>query len=409
MVHLRKVKALSAHSVKIIALLLLLLGMLLLPMEAAAIDMFDNTNVAAVSNCPQPFNACFPKFRLVAPMPITEIETYHWDNGIGAPAGSISLQNAAGATVGTFAARDIPGTNGVPANWVAQVNRVLPAGIYTIVDSQPATWSQNAQSQHKGFAIVRGGATAGAGTPPAPATAPNPVPCTFRNGFNFLCYGDVITLSERPVVFGTMLTLTVNPASGYTFDANTVIVLERSGGVGFGVGLLTLCGGLSGGAMAPACVPTGPKTLTVAVPAAGPIAAGNYLLRAENWNPITIAPGIANACNPTCTEADAGIVQFTGNAAGNLQITSVVYPAVNGQIGVNFVDPNQNINQVQVRPWMGYQWGNPVAWNPGASGMGAGELFIAIGCRPGNSYSMMIELFDASGQAASTKFNYTCR
>ena len=199
--------------------------------------------------------------------------------------------------------------------WTATVNRTLPAGKYTIVDLRPETWSQNTASMNKGFAIVNGTpATPRAAPPPTPGPgasarptpAPKPVACSFRNGFQFLCFGNVITLSESPVVLGTALTFTVNPASGYSFDANTVIVLEPISGVGLGVGLRTLCGGLSGGAAAPACPLTGPKSMTLTIPNNGSIPPGHYLLRAENWEPSIVVGGVG-VCTPTCTEADAGV------------------------------------------------------------------------------------------------------
>ena len=70
----------------------------------------------------------------------------------------------------------------------------------------------------------------------------------------------------------------------------------------------------------------------------------------------------------------------------SLQITNISYPDPNGQIVVDFVDPPQSVNQIQVLPWTGYQWGSPISWNPGASGMSAGQIFIKVaGCTPGRS------------------------
>jgi len=82
--------------------------------------------------------------------------TYHWNDGHGDPPGSISLSRRGGAVYGPFAARGVPGQSGVPnANWVADLNELVPAGSYTVIDSNPLTWSWNQQSV-SGFAIVRG-------------------------------------------------------------------------------------------------------------------------------------------------------------------------------------------------------------------------------------------------------------
>jgi choice-of-anchor C domain-containing protein len=40
------------------------------------------------------------------------------------------------------------------ANWIATPNVVIPAGTYTVIDSDPSTWSQNSGSGGQGFAAV---------------------------------------------------------------------------------------------------------------------------------------------------------------------------------------------------------------------------------------------------------------
>jgi hypothetical protein len=202
----------------------------------------------------------------------------------------------------------------------------------------------------------------------------------------------------------------VSPLSGYSFDAHTVIVLEPSAGVGLGVGLRTLCGGLRGGALNTACpAAPGSKTMTLTIPNDGSLPLGTYLLRAENWEPSIVVGGVGT-CTPACTEADAGFVKFSNTASGSLAITHISYPAANGQIGVDFTDPSQNVNKIQVRPWLGYQWGNPVSWDPGAAGMSSGEIFISVGgCHSGQSYWVLISLFDAGGGSAQESFAYKCQ
>jgi hypothetical protein len=150
-------------------LISLAVAMLFVPAAGAA-DLFNNWNKDAVSNGPTAATV----FTIAAPAHVTELATYHWNGGHGLPASpavTITLKGAGGADFGPFTAVGSAGQGGVPnVNWTATVSFDLPAGTYTIVDSQPATWSQNAKSGGSGFAAVRG-TTPGGGTPgegPAP-------------------------------------------------------------------------------------------------------------------------------------------------------------------------------------------------------------------------------------------------
>ncbi|MFC5743018.1 hypothetical protein [Dyella tabacisoli] len=149
--------------------LLMFIGM---PNTSKAADLFNNTNRAQVNNCQQPVVNCSPRFLLSAPATIDEIQTYH--RAGAAPAGkSIGLRDASGSMVaGPFPVTTQPASPGFE-NWIASVGgQQLPAGTYTVIDSQADMWSQNARSCdgpgvvgaacNKGFAIVRGG------NPPVP-------------------------------------------------------------------------------------------------------------------------------------------------------------------------------------------------------------------------------------------------
>lgn len=139
--------------------------------HAQAPDLFNNTNVGGVVNKPRLDTV----FHLASPAQVSEVQTYHWNFGQGARPGTISLRRQDGVIYGPFAARGSSGQGGAPnVNWVATANVSLPAGTYTILDSDPRTWSHNAQSGGRGFAIVRGSFVAAA--PPAPAPAPRPQP-----------------------------------------------------------------------------------------------------------------------------------------------------------------------------------------------------------------------------------------
>ncbi len=136
---------------------------------AGAADLFNTFNSGGTLNGGAsqwfPLNAAH----------ITELVTYHWNNGQGAPPGTIGLRNRYGQSFGTFAARGVAGQGGSPnVNWVATVNVNVPAGIYQVVDSDPNTWSMNPQSGYFGFAIVRG--TMASAPPPTPAPPAPPAP-----------------------------------------------------------------------------------------------------------------------------------------------------------------------------------------------------------------------------------------
>ena len=129
------------------AVLLFILGILIAPAaNAGDMKIFSNTNKNRVYN----FKA--PTFKLTRPMVITRIDTYHWNNQQGAPPGKIGIKG-----VGSWRAQGWPGMYNTPnANWTVRPNVRLEPGVYTIVDSDPVTWSQNSGSRGAGFAEVFG-------------------------------------------------------------------------------------------------------------------------------------------------------------------------------------------------------------------------------------------------------------
>jgi hypothetical protein len=87
---------------------------------------------------------------------ITYIDTYHWNYGQGTESGgSISLQNGNGETFGPWQVQAETASGAANAWWIARPNEVVPAGSYIIIDSQPETWSWNAESPC-GFVKIEG-------------------------------------------------------------------------------------------------------------------------------------------------------------------------------------------------------------------------------------------------------------
>lgn len=110
---------------------------------------------------------------------ITSIQTYHWNGGHGARSVTIALRHEDGTVHGPWQAVGAT-VQGGKANvyWTVEPKVTIKPGTYTVVDSDPSTWAQNAQSGGRGFAQISGyPARAGAGTTPPktdPTEAPSP-------------------------------------------------------------------------------------------------------------------------------------------------------------------------------------------------------------------------------------------
>jgi hypothetical protein len=115
---------------------------------APEIELFNNSNTGAVDNNPTSPTT----FSLTDTYRITSISDYHWNYGKGATPGTIGLKDSSGNTLGPWPATGTPGQGGVPnALWTAQPNIVLGPGTYTVVDSDPSTWSQNSLTKNQGM------------------------------------------------------------------------------------------------------------------------------------------------------------------------------------------------------------------------------------------------------------------
>ncbi|QDG76396.1 peptidoglycan-binding protein [Labrenzia sp. PHM005] len=125
-------------------------------------EVLNTYNKATVRSGP----SVSPQVTLRVPTLITQLQTYHWNNGTGtAQAGAIGI-----AGIGFWQAVGAPGMNNAPnVEWIARPNLVLNPGTYVIIDSAPATWATNDNANNVGFVVVRG---IPIGMPPAQATAP---------------------------------------------------------------------------------------------------------------------------------------------------------------------------------------------------------------------------------------------
>lgn len=115
--------------------------------------LFDNGNIGGVSP-----GATAPSFDLATTTLITKIVTYHYVAGGLPRAGRIGLEGEDGKKYGPWDAVGTDGQGGVAnASWtVTPEGLLLPPGRYKVVDSDPSTFSANAQSGGVGMTQVYG-------------------------------------------------------------------------------------------------------------------------------------------------------------------------------------------------------------------------------------------------------------
>ena len=152
MTHVKRLRALGRCSLAAATILALAAVALPAPAGAASGDLFNNTNVYGVLNRPTRPTT----FTLTAPAQITELVTYHWNNGHGARPGTIGLRAASGHVYGPYRAHGTSGQNNAPnVNWIATpLRKVVINGTYACVSTSRATWSQNIGSGGKGYCRV---------------------------------------------------------------------------------------------------------------------------------------------------------------------------------------------------------------------------------------------------------------
>lgn len=121
------------------------------PVPAAKpVTVFDNGNPIAIHP-----GGKAPTFKLDTGATITSMTSYHYIVGGGPSPGTLGLRSADGTAYGPWQCKGADGQGGVKnAFWIAEPNAEVPAGTYTIVDSDPSTWSTNSEAGGIGFATV---------------------------------------------------------------------------------------------------------------------------------------------------------------------------------------------------------------------------------------------------------------
>ncbi|HPX60854.1 MAG TPA: hypothetical protein PLN25_03675, partial [Deltaproteobacteria bacterium] len=117
--------------------------------------IFSNGNIAGVQNGPSRTTS----FTIQTPHRVTFIYNYHYFNNGRLP-GTIALRHSDGTLYGPWQTEGALGQGGVKnAYWFVRPNADIKAGTYTVVDSDPSTWSHNSGSAGAGFTEIRGLAT----------------------------------------------------------------------------------------------------------------------------------------------------------------------------------------------------------------------------------------------------------
>ncbi|QLP99801.1 MAG: tetratricopeptide repeat protein [Burkholderiaceae bacterium] len=134
------------------------------PSAGPAGQAASNMNVDVVHNGPTRPST----FTLQEPRVLVWLQTYHWNQGRGAPRALWACATPPDAVSARGQPAAHRGKGVVNAYWNVRPGVLLPAGEYTVVDSDPSTWAQNAASQGAGHFRVE---TAPAG-PAATAAQP---------------------------------------------------------------------------------------------------------------------------------------------------------------------------------------------------------------------------------------------
>jgi hypothetical protein len=124
------------------------------PRVASEVELLDTKNdgvVRLTSGMPPPEPA---KFTVPRPYYVTYIWNYHYNNSQGVTPGNISLRRDDGKVFGPW---EVTATNdNEKINWEVKPNTEIPAGTYTIIDSENERWSWNTESKGRGLSKVKG-------------------------------------------------------------------------------------------------------------------------------------------------------------------------------------------------------------------------------------------------------------
>jgi len=110
--------------------------------DKPVVELFNIGSIMAVFN-----GGTSATFKLARQAQVKTITTYHWNDAKGAPGGTIGVKDTSGKLFGPWPVATSDGQGGAPSvYWAASPDVTLEAGTYTIIDSDPSTWSQNEET-----------------------------------------------------------------------------------------------------------------------------------------------------------------------------------------------------------------------------------------------------------------------
>jgi predicted nucleic acid-binding Zn ribbon protein len=176
---------------------------------------------AAVQN-----NPANPRIITISsPVYVTRIMTYHYNSNKGAVPGTIGLKDEDGKMYGPWQSVDDKGNTGTASvHWSVKINQLVPAGKYTLVDSDPSTWSTNSEVGNAGVVWVyvsKKCSTTSSQNTPAPS---GPAP------FVQVPSGTPVRVAAGQVVHGTITTgAPVVAAQGSVSISGGMITVNQPG------------------------------------------------------------------------------------------------------------------------------------------------------------------------------------
>ena len=120
------------------------------PVEILLFDNKNNDDVRAFKGKPPRLS----EFTISKPHYVTYIWDYHFHDEKGTVPGNIELRRGDGTIYGPWEVL-APDKQSM-MDWECRPLTVIPAGTYTIEDSDPATWSWNKKSNEMGMSKVKG-------------------------------------------------------------------------------------------------------------------------------------------------------------------------------------------------------------------------------------------------------------
>jgi hypothetical protein len=129
--------------------------------------IFNNWNTGGVGVGP----TVATTFKIDRPARVTYLNSYHYNYGRGTKTGTLALRHSDGTLYGPWTVKGSTASGAPNGLWETEPGVVLKPGAYTVIDSDPSTWSNNGQSGSCGFAEVRGFWAGPREVTPAPAAS----------------------------------------------------------------------------------------------------------------------------------------------------------------------------------------------------------------------------------------------